>query len=365
MENSKTSLMTVPAEIVPFFLPADKLLSLTPLGDGNINNTFLVEFLGRSPVVLQQINKEVFPDPAIVADNVRLVTEHIHQKLTESDQASRTIQLIQTRKGENSHRDEHNNIWRMIDYVENTVVHSSGISAEHAFEGGKILGRFHHFLDDLNHDQLREPLPYFHNLPVYGSRYCQVRAEYDNTISTELAFCLIEADRRLDQVAVLEDACRSGRIFRRVIHGDPKLANMLFDEASGRGVTMIDFDTVSQGLLHYDLGDCLRSFCNTLGENPQHCEAVTFDLDLCELVLSGYSESGAMLSDHEKSLLYQGVRLLTYELGLRFLTDYLEGNRYFKVEHEHDNIRRAMTQFHLLKSIEQEQPEIESIAAAL
>ena len=140
---------------------------------------------------------------------------------------------------------------------------------------------------------------------------------------------------------------------------------MLLDSGSGRGVALIDLDTVARGLLMYDLGDCLRSFCNPGGETPGRPEAVGFDIGRCEEVLQGYAESGASLTKAERELVYQGVRLMTYELAVRFLTDYLMGNRYFKVRNRLENLHRAMTQIQLLQSIEAQQGAIEECARGM
>jgi len=147
---------------------------------------------------------------------------------------------------------------------------------------------------------------------------------------------------------MLEDALEAGRLVPRIIHGDPKVNNILLDSRTGEAVAMIDLDTVKPGLLHYDLGDCLRSSCNPAGEEPEDLGAVSFDLDLARAVLEGYmATAGAVLGPDDLELIPGSARLLPFELGLRFLTDHLEGDTYFRVAHRGQNLRRALVQFKL------------------
>ncbi|MEE4165293.1 MAG: aminoglycoside phosphotransferase family protein, partial [Desulfocapsaceae bacterium] len=159
-----------------------------------------------------------------------------------------------------------------------------------------------------------------------------------------------------------QSALDNGETFRRVIHGDPKIDNVLFAVDSGRAAALIDLDTVSPGIPACDIGDCLRSYCNVLGEDPSRPGDVVFDTDICKSMLDGYRASGVSFPAGERHLVYEGVKLLTYELGLRFLTDYLNNNRYFKVDEDDKNLRRAVVQFILLNSIEQQQETIKEIA---
>ena len=195
----------------------------------------------------------------------------------------------------------------MISYLENTRSYETVDSDNIAFEGGRTLGRFHLLVDDLDPGLLREPLPGFHYLPGYCDCYLQARKRYRKAITMDLDFCFTEADLRLEDGNVLEEALRNGIVDKRVIHGDPKISNMLFDEKSGSGVAMIDLDTVSAGLLQYDLGDCLRSFCNSSGEGAEERENVAFNCGLCRQVLAGYLSSGVILEREERYLLYQGA----------------------------------------------------------
>ena len=165
-------------------------------------------------------------------------------------------------------------------------------------------------------------------------------------------------DDRLN-ISALEELIEEDEIRRRVIHGDPKCDNFLFDRRSGRALALIDLDTVSRGLVTVDIGDCLRSFCNPAGEKAH--SAISFDISICEQLLQSYLQT-FNLSHTERGLIYHGVRLLTYELGLRFFTDHLNDDRYFKITRKEENLQRAHVQSKLLESIEKQRSKIEQSA---
>ena len=358
----KTSLVDQIEQILPCFLGRYSLLSVSTLGEGNINDTYLVEFSDGDSVVLQRINGIVFPEPVRVADNVQLVTEHIRQRRADTDSARKSLLVIASRNGKSCYVDGDGDVWRMVGYLANTECFPAVRSASQAYEGGSMLGWFHHQLDDLKPQLLLDPLPGFHDLPAYCRHFKQAWSAHSRKLTTDLNYCCREADKRLVDGGLLHAALRSGKTSTRVIHGDPKIGNILFDKDTGRAVALIDLDTVSMGILQYDIGDCLRSYCNVMGEDPSHPGDVVFDLAICKSMLTGYTASGASLPVSERELVFQGVRLLTYELALRFLTDYLNNDQYFKVSDEDENLRRALAQFFLLNSIEKQRYAIEKIA---
>ena len=323
--DTKKSLTDRLSHIVSSFLSRHSGFSVSLLGEGNINDTYLVEFSDRAPAVLQRINPNVFPEPVRVADNVQLVTEYIRHRKPAPGSDRRTLRLIPTRSGASCFIDDQGQVWRMVEYLANTECYSSVRSGSQAFEGGAMLGWFHRQLDDLNPDRVLSPLPGFHDLPGYFRQFQQVMSGHTRRLTTDVKQCCREADKRCGDAALLQSALRSGKTRPRVIHGDPKIDNILFDKDSGRAVALID-------------------------------------LDICRLMLEGYCSSGACFPPSERNLVYQGVRLLTYELALRFLSDYLNNNQYFKVSDEEENLRRAVVQFTLLSSIERQQELIEKIA---
>jgi len=346
------------------FFPADSAQLIRRLGEGNINDTYFIQLPNRQAVVLQKINAVVFPNPIQVAENVSLVTSHLKVKQSDSLHDFNTFIIYPAVNGRCYHKDSANGVWRVLSYIENSVTYQSVQSARQAFESGRMLGCFHHLLDDLEPTLLHHPLPGFHNLPEYCCHYQHVRAAYHGFLSADLLYCCREIEARLADAWLLEKARQKGKTVCRVIHGDPKLDNFLFDHRTDMAIAMIDLDTVSSGLLQYDLGDCLRSLCNRAGEQPECYDDVYFDADIYREFLKGYRDSGAIFPQSEQALLYHAIRLLTYELAVRFVSDYLAGNRYFKVSDEQENLHRALTQIKLLNDIEGQQVKIEAIASS-
>jgi Ser/Thr protein kinase RdoA (MazF antagonist) len=218
---------------------------------------------------------------------------------------------------------------------------------------------------------LHDTLPGFHVTPGYLAAYDQVltgataaerqQGEQRATIDAIRQFI----DERRALATVLEDALARGELTLRAIHGDPKVDNILIDDHSAAAVSIIDLDTVKPGLVHYDIGDCLRSCCNPAGEETTDLEAVVFDIDLCRVILEGYlAEAASFFTDADYGYIYDSIRLITFELGLRFFSDYLAGDPYFKTRYPTHNLQRALVQFRLVAAIEAQEAAIRQIVAA-
>ncbi|HYE36368.1 aminoglycoside phosphotransferase family protein [Methylocaldum sp.] len=335
-------------------------LSVKPLGDGLINDTFLVteELPDGERFVLQRINSRVFPEPRLIMENLRILLSHVRERQagTADVRDLKLPEIRPTRAGLDFWADSEGDFWRALSFIPNTGSHNVLHDSVQAEEAGYALGRFHALTADLDPGLLHDTLPGFHIAPRYLARFEKVAAGVQTVPdSEELRFALDFVGARRSFFAVLEDAA----LPLRVIHGDPKLNNVLFDEHSGLAASLIDLDTVKPGLVHYDLGDCLRSCCNRSGEAADDASTVAFDLDVCRAILRAYfAETGAFLTAIERRYLYDAIRLLPLELGLRFLTDHLEGNRYFKVERPGQNLQRALVQFRLAESVETQEKSI-------
>jgi Ser/Thr protein kinase RdoA (MazF antagonist) len=226
-------------------------------------------------------------------------------------------------------------------------------------EVGFALGRFHRLLAGLDPTRIAVTLPGFHVTPAYLAQLDRALAEQPpDTRDAALTQALAEVERRRDLADSLEGARQAGRIPLRVAHGDPKLDNILFHRGDGRALALIDLDTIQPGLIQHDLGDCLRSCCNRQGESATH-EGVHFDLDCATAILSAYAaEMRDVLGAAELASLYDGIRLIPFELGVRFLADHLAGDRYFRVTRRGENLTKALTQFALAGDIERQENEI-------
>lgn len=327
-------------------------------GSGLINDTYLCEFSEAGETrkyILQRINTAVFRQPGQVMENVDVVTTHIADRLRAlgvSDPYSVTPALIRTRDHASYYRDASGAYWRMFHFIESGVVFDRIIDAGHAYEIGRGLGRFQFLVSDLEPGKLHDTLPGFHHTPGY-------LAEYDEALKKNRGRALeagAEAafvSRRRALVPLLTDLMSRGELPLRVVHNDPKVNNFMIHKTTREALCMLDLDTVKPGIAHFDFGDCVRSAANRAGEDAEDLGAVTFDLPLFEAVTRGYlRETDAFLAKKEIELLPASVKVLTFELGIRFLADYLRGDTYFKVRYPAHNLHRARVQFKLLESIE-------------
>ena len=330
--------MTAPFEIAGQF--GAEITGFEPLGNGLINDTFLVKTSAKL-FVLQKINRQVFAHPELIMLNL----EQLNQlsAITGGQEPGLFIpDLLEAQDGRLFFIDARGDYWRAWSYIGNTDCLESFRDLSEAEQVGAALGRFHRLCSSLPIGKFHDTLPGFHVTPQYYSHYLDVEAR---TQGPEDAACSCFIDEHRHIIHDLENAKAQGLLTERIIHGDPKLNNFLFDKTSRKVVSLIDLDTVKPGLSHYDIGDCLRSCC--------HIEATNeFDLDICRAVLSSYvKEMAGLLTRHDFELLYPAIRLIPFELGLRFYTDYLDGDQYFKVNHPEQNLLRAKAQFQLCVSI--------------
>ena len=350
-----------------------RLVTIQPLGSGNVNDTYRVIMrttFSEEQFVLQRINRKVFQDPAAVMTNMKIVTDYAHQRIEEeADSADRIWQLprvIATRSGEDYVVDEEGEYWRALSMIASTQSYEKVESPEVAYEAGRVLGHFQRIISECPLDQLLDTLPGFHIAPGYLAYYDeQLESEKGRerlNFSMEAMRLGRFVEQRRDFLSVLEDAKESGELKLRPIHGDPKITNIMIDQITGKGTCIIDLDTVKPGLVHYDFGDSVRSSCNPAGEETTDLSEVYFDVDLFEALFKGYlREAGEFLGDADRHYLFDSIRLIAFELGLRFFSDYLAGDVYFKTAYEGQNLNRARVQFALCESIEAREPKIRRV----
>jgi Ser/Thr protein kinase RdoA (MazF antagonist) len=302
--------------------------------------------------------------------NLRLYLHHVGDRLTQPhpDRRWELPRILTTAAGADYLLMENGEYWRSLSLIANTRSIQVISNQQQATELGYALGTFHYLTKDLAPDQLFDSLPNFHITPLYLQAYEQICSgsggfsESDKKVN----YCQeIIRDRR-DLVFILENAKSQGELAIRVIHGDPKVNNILFEQHTDLAVSIIDLDTVKAGLVHYDIGDCLRSGCNRLGEETQQWQDVSFDLELCQGILTGYfTRMRSTLTAKDCDYIYDAVRVITFELGLRFFSDYLAGNVYFHAQYPEHNLQRSLVQFQLLLSIESQATSIKKIIADL
>jgi hypothetical protein len=351
-----------------------EITNIKPFGNGNINATYLVSLQGiksqfsTDSFVLQRISTNVFPEPKLVMQNIRSYSDHVRDRLAKNPLERRweVPQVLLTDQGQDYWLTENGEYWRSLSFITDSQSFDVMENASQAREVGYALGTFHYLTSDLPSEKLADTLVGFHITPQYLSKYQEVLAKSKIQIklknSPELNYCFQIISDRQGLANILEDAKVSGKLPLRTMHGDPKVNNILFDQQTNLAMSIIDLDTVKSGLIHYDIGDCLRSGCNPLGEEVSEWETVKFDAELCSAILSGYLEVGrSFLTEYDYHYIYEAIRVITFELGLRFFTDYLAGNQYFTVKYPEHNLLRSLVQFRLLESLESQASVIQKI----
>ncbi|MEO0845918.1 MAG: aminoglycoside phosphotransferase family protein [Cyanobacteria bacterium J06648_1] len=348
------------------FRPNAQITDIQQYGSGNINSTFLVTLEPQPPFILQRINTVVFCQPELVMNNICILSDYVHQRLRHCSLPSSRRWLMPrvlfTSQNQNHYVASDGTFWRGISFIDNSQSFDTIQSLHHAQEIGYGLGMFHSLLYHLPTEQLADTLKGFHITPRYLEHYHQVSKRDKIPSSPEVNYCLRFISDRPKLPFILENAKAAGKLNLRTIHGDPKINNIMIDCSTQEAVAMIDLDTVKPGLIHYDIGDCLRSGCNPLGEETADWEQVKFAPDLAQAILTGYlAVARDFLTKNDYLYIYDSIRLLAFELGLRFFTDYLAGNVYFKADHAEHNLARALVQFKLTESVEQQSETIQQI----
>lgn len=352
-----------------FASPQDKVIKIQVFGSGNINDTFLVTLDSKAEAhfILQRINTQVFRQPELVMQNIRTFTDHVRDRLQHNSLSPgrrwEVPRVLLTQEAQNHWLDSSGSFWRSLSFIDTAQSFDTIQNEQHAREVGYALGMFHTLTSDLPPAKLADTLEGFHITPRYLQHYAQVLAtrrfsqsspgrEESSIRLPEVNYCLQFISDRQAWAHCLEDAKAQGKLGLRPIHGDPKINNVMIDTTTRQAISMIDLDTVKPGLVHYDIGDCLRSGCNPLGEETEQWQAVQFEPDLCQVLLQGYLSQAKFLTENDYKYLYDAIRLIAFELGLRFFTDYLAGNIYFKARYPEHNLARALVQFKLTESIE-------------
>jgi Ser/Thr protein kinase RdoA (MazF antagonist) len=350
-----------PRQALAFFLPGIETRDPQLLGSGNVNDTWLVVTMAGGKYVLQRLNPHVFTEPGLVQDNLAIVSRHLQVQLQQIETTFIPLRVLRNPSGAASFIASDGTWWRLLSYIDDSQALNTVSTAEQSRAIGQGLGLFHRLTSSLDPSSLTDPLPDFHCTPRYLELYDLLLPAADSCAADCRDFI---NDRRQD-LSLLEDARRQGTVRQQVIHGDPKVANFLFSRNGSQVISLIDLDTVKPGLLLHDIGDCLRSCCNPRGEEGQPAGDVVFEQELFAAMLAGYfSQSFALLTSRDKQLIVDSVRLISFELGLRFYSDHLAGNRYFKVNRPAHNLFRARMQFALVRSIEEQYSDLLKICSA-
>ena len=339
-----------------------------PFGAGHINETYAVYMPGEGgdelAYVLQRVNSNVFKDPAGVMDNIFGVTEYLRNVIRREggDPDRETLSYIKTKSGCNYFEDSEGEPWRCYNFIPDSVCYQLVEEPEQFYQSGSSFGHFLKQLSDYPASKLNETIPDFHNTI---SRFEAFQVALKRDLKNRADSCRPEIDfvlAREKDCGVLVHQQDEGILPLRVTHNDTKLNNILFDEKTGKGLCIIDLDTIMPGLAANDFGDSIRFGAATAEEDEPNLDLMHFDISLYELYVKGYlEETKDVLTEAEIGSLPWGARLMTLECGIRFLTDYLQGDTYFKTDYPEHNLIRARTQFRLVDEMEQQFERMQEI----
>jgi hypothetical protein len=349
---------TIPIEVLREFEIPGKIISVEELKRGHINRTYLGvwEHKGvRQRYVHQVVNHRIFPDIPGLMRNLELVTSTIAKagKSFDGTPRDRTLTMIRTRGGASFICDEAGEYWRSFEFIEDAVSYDLCPSSAVACESAAILGRFQSALNDLNPSLFVETIPFFTD---GKKRYEVFKGIVNNDPIRRAVECMADIDFALERSefgSALVDGVKSGVLPQRIAHNDMKLNNVLFDSSGERAICLLDLDTCMAGTVVYDFGDMVRNTAVTCAEDEQDLSRVGFDMELFKALCKGYlGETGEILSDGEVDLLAIAPRNLALILGVRFLTDYLQGDTYFRIHRAKHNLERARCQFEIVRVME-------------
>lgn len=333
---------------------------LRPYGDGHINHTYLTT---SKQYILQRINTKIFTNPHELMENIYKVTEHLRGKILAAggNPDRETLTIIPTITGDKYYRAEDGECYRVYKFISDSVCYSLA-TPEILYNAAKSFGKFQNMLNDFPAEQLFETIPNFHNT---RERFSQLLTAIKENRSGRLKFVEDEVNYALSQEYMVDEitnAINDKSVPLRVTHNDTKTNNVLFDKETGNGLCVIDLDTVMPGSLLYDYGDALRFGGATAAEDEKNLNLVWFDMTSYRQFTKGYLEEMLpVMTKKEIELLPLSVRMMTYECGIRFLADYLNGDTYFKTSREEHNLDRARTQFKLCRDMEKKDEEMTSV----
>lgn len=349
-----------------FKLPGE-LVECVPYGNGHINDTYRLTYSIESETkryILQRMSKSIFKKPVELMENVSGVTSWLRKKIIDNggDPERETLTIVQSHDHLPYFIDTEDQYWRVYIFIENATCYDAVKNDEDFYQSAVAFGNFQRLLADYPADTLHETIKDFHNTPDRLEKFKKaVREDVCGraaSVQNEIQFIM----EREQLTHALYDMQLDGRLPLRVTHNDTKLNNIMIDDATGKAICVIDLDTVMPGLTANDFGDSIRFGASTALEDEKDLSKVSCDLHLFEVYAKGFIEGcGGALTDLEIETLPMGAILMTFENGIRFLTDYLEGDHYFKIHREGHNLDRCRTQLTLVKDMEEKLPQMNAI----
>lgn len=339
--------------------------NIAPYGNGHINDTFCSD---PTKYIIQRINTKIFTNPDELMENIENVTLFLKEKIVAlgGDPDRETLTVIKTIDGENCYKYNDDYVYRVYTFIDNTKTVENDKTVEDLYNAGKGFGRFQQMLADFPVEKLHETIKDFHNTPkrveALKTAIAEDKAGRVKSVQSEIEFALKNAEF----ASMVVDLMAKGEVLPRVTHNDTKINNILFDNETGEAIAVIDLDTVMPGSMLYDFGDALRMGASTGAEDETDLGKVSVDRECFKCFAKGYlEETKDVLTPMEIELLPFSMKLMTYECGIRFLTDYLNGDTYFKIHREHHNLDRARNQFKLVAELNEIEDELKAVVKSL
>ncbi|QOD62318.1 phosphotransferase [Polaribacter haliotis] len=340
-------------------------ISHSELNSGHINDTFLIKTDGTKDYILQRINHTIFKDVPGLVNNKVLTSEHLKSKypnISEEELSKKILCFVKNKNNDFYYYKKDGDFWNVMIFIEDSITHDIVKDKEIAYEGGKLLGDFLNGTSDFDSSQLIDVIPNFHDM---ASRYKQYASSVQSASKERLKkaerYTKIVSDLK-EEMHILQNLKEEGEIPVRVTHNDTKISNSLFTK-DNKGICMIDTDTVMPGIIHYDFGDAIRTICNTAAEDEKDLSKVEFNFDYYKSYKKGFLETTKdSLTPIEIKHLPLAAKTMIFIMGLRFLTDYLNNDVYYKTEYLEHNLDRAKNQFKLIESLEKQYNNLKSEA---
>lgn len=354
-------------EIIRYFKFQGTLLECISYGSGHINDTYRVQFdegEGYRYYILQRMNRSIFTKPLELMENISNVTAWLRKKIVEEggDPVRETLNLVPGADGKNYYVDSEGEYWRVYLFIGEATSYDQVEDENDFYQSAVAFGHFQGLLADYPANTLHETIVNFHNT---ADRFEKFKQALESDAFGRAVQVKEEVQFVLDREVLAHTLCdlqESGELPLRVTHNDTKLNNIMIDDATGKGICVIDLDTVMPGLSVNDFGDSIRFGASTAAEDEQDLSKVSFDLHLYEVYTKGFIEGcGGALTEKELDMLPMGAIMMTFECGMRFLTDYLEGDHYFKIHRQGHNLDRCRTQFKLVQEMEEKLPQMQAV----
>lgn len=344
-----------------------ELVAYQELASGHINDTYLITTSSNQSFVLQRINQGVFKDVPGLINNKVAISKHIQEKLSDlskNERARKVLTFVSTKEGKPFYYEKSGGYWNMMVYISDSVTHETVKSKEIAFEGGKLIGNFLNLTSDFDASQLIEVIPRFHDMSFRFSQF-EDSLKIASLQRVELAQPYINIVWSLkDEMHIIQRLKESGELPLRVTHNDTKISNVLFD-INNKGLCVIDTDTVMPGVLHYDFGDSIRTICNSVEEDETNLDKVSFNLEYYKAYTKGFLEEvGNSISSKEIKFLLLGAKTMIFIMAIRFLTDFLNNDIYYKTNYPEHNLDRAKNQFKLIESLSDQFEELKKVTSS-